>query len=427
MATSDPGPGDRASPRNRLLLVLHDAEWVREVVAAYALPCVANQRCGAWYVRPADTADSAYFKSTDGHHGQWDFLMRRLNLHLLDTIGGNGGCVIVDSTRRGKLMPDALSKTVPLWCAVVNCVAYGAGDLQTPPRAVGPSEHLQMEELVAGLAARAVALGVADAATVRRKLGGKRLRPEWVVRDTPLAPQIPPAETARFHRVVCCTALRCVQDGEVQLSAATHPYTYVQGAADDHELWAGRGVDCGRWWGVVESVGVSGLAPLDSDAMLAAIRAWTPPAPPPALDVSAVGNTGVAVGKISAPCAAPAGYATVVNLAPIAMSGKCIALPLASGKRGSKQLRDELPKLLPRLHTPVLVVCASGTDLCIGVAAAVLASTLPSKDGVRQQLALISAHRPNNPSRATLQAVNQALMPRLRAPAPPACRDPPHA
>ena len=28
--------------------------------------------------------------------------------------------ILVDSTRRGKRMPDALSKTVPIWCAVIN-------------------------------------------------------------------------------------------------------------------------------------------------------------------------------------------------------------------------------------------------------------------------------------------------------------------
>ena len=28
--------------------------------------------------------------------------------------------ILVDSTRRGKRMPDALSKTVPIWCAVMS-------------------------------------------------------------------------------------------------------------------------------------------------------------------------------------------------------------------------------------------------------------------------------------------------------------------
>lgn len=29
----------------------------------------ANQRCGAWYVRPSNEFHHAYFKSTDGHIG----------------------------------------------------------------------------------------------------------------------------------------------------------------------------------------------------------------------------------------------------------------------------------------------------------------------------------------------------------------------
>lgn len=28
--------------------------------------------------------------------------------------------IIVDSTRQGKRLPDALSKTIPIWCAVIN-------------------------------------------------------------------------------------------------------------------------------------------------------------------------------------------------------------------------------------------------------------------------------------------------------------------
>ena len=43
-----------------------------------------------------------YFKSTDGHHGQWAFSLRRLNLQLLKVLGEYGGAVVVDSTRRGK-------------------------------------------------------------------------------------------------------------------------------------------------------------------------------------------------------------------------------------------------------------------------------------------------------------------------------------
>jgi hypothetical protein len=34
--------------------------------------------------------------------------------------GRDGRAVLVDSTRRGKRIPDSLSKTVPIWCAVIN-------------------------------------------------------------------------------------------------------------------------------------------------------------------------------------------------------------------------------------------------------------------------------------------------------------------
>ena len=86
--------------------------------------------------------------------------------------------ILVDSTRAGKRLPDALSKTVPIWCAVVNhairlrslaeasssdVVAPAAADLnldfdlRTPPGAVSPHEHAQ---IAARLDSWAVALAV---------------------------------------------------------------------------------------------------------------------------------------------------------------------------------------------------------------------------------------------------------------------------
>ncbi len=65
------------------------------------------------------------------------------------TFDGRGSCVIVDSTRRGKSMPDALSKTIPIWCAVINRLLFedllDSHRLQTPKEVVGGSEHTQME------------------------------------------------------------------------------------------------------------------------------------------------------------------------------------------------------------------------------------------------------------------------------------------
>lgn len=92
--------------------------------------------------------------------GEWGFSLRRLNLQLLDVVEKRGGAVIVDSTRRGKSMPDALSKTVPIWCCVINRALFGeikdSGrrveelNLFTPTNAVGESEHAQIEKRVDG-------------------------------------------------------------------------------------------------------------------------------------------------------------------------------------------------------------------------------------------------------------------------------------
>lgn len=72
--------------------------------------------------------------------------------------------VLVDSTRAGKRIPDALSKTVPIWCSVVNRAilkraiethpkAWDA-TLYTPPGSVSPYEHSQIEDKLDGWASR---------------------------------------------------------------------------------------------------------------------------------------------------------------------------------------------------------------------------------------------------------------------------------
>lgn len=135
---------------NRLTSILSDSHYVTTVSSAYALPLIANERCGSWYIPPDLKAGSVYFKSTDGHTGQWAFSLRRLNLQLLDVVGERGGAVVVDSTRRGKSMPDALSKSVPIWCCVVNRAVFGEGELCTPPGVVSASEHAQIEARIDG-------------------------------------------------------------------------------------------------------------------------------------------------------------------------------------------------------------------------------------------------------------------------------------
>ena len=83
----------RLSIRHRLNSILSAADFVSGIEAAQGLSLVANERCVSWYVQPSAKVGSVYFKSTDGHVGQWALSLRRLNLGILGIIEDGGGYV----------------------------------------------------------------------------------------------------------------------------------------------------------------------------------------------------------------------------------------------------------------------------------------------------------------------------------------------
>lgn len=95
---------DELSLFNCVHSIAADAAFVREISALHeGLPIFANLRCGLWYTPGIDY--TCYFKSTDGHYGNWNFSATRLNWHVASAAARHGGCVIVDATRRGKSFP----------------------------------------------------------------------------------------------------------------------------------------------------------------------------------------------------------------------------------------------------------------------------------------------------------------------------------
>ncbi|MCJ1393454.1 hypothetical protein MMC18_006329, partial [Xylographa bjoerkii] len=81
----------RLSIKNRLTSIYEDSQFVQQVADSHDSPLVANERCGSWYIPTDKKVGSAYFKSTDGHQGQWKFSLRRLNLQVLDVIENYDG------------------------------------------------------------------------------------------------------------------------------------------------------------------------------------------------------------------------------------------------------------------------------------------------------------------------------------------------
>ncbi|KAI5862923.1 initiator tRNA phosphoribosyl transferase [Durotheca rogersii] len=442
------------SVANRLRSIREDADFVAEAAAAFARPLVANERCGSWYVAPAARAASAYFKSTDGHAGQWRFSTRRLNLHLLDLIGRCDGCLVVDSTRRGKRMPDALSKTVPVWCCVLNRALFpDAGDaaaahaLYTPPSAVAPSEHAQIEARLPEHVAAFRALGL-DAAALRRRLR-KPLRPLWVTPESPLAPAGEVFDA--FHPVVCCTSSRRVPGAEMSERG------YIQGAADDTENWA-LGLTPPVFWrhqqlllatpdpelpGLVRALVAAHAADASvpspkqvSRRLFVACLPLAGPSPPPSTCVVALRPEATDPSSwVKSPRLIEVGVGKPNKIASrnlrvaLPSIGDFVrrflepASPTAEGPDAGEDLGAGAGA--GALEPRVLVACETGKDLSVGVALALLCqnfdgegnycprppSTGYTKSDIRVQLSRIMTTFPDaNPSRTTLQSVNSFLM-----------------
>ncbi|KAL8647000.1 MAG: hypothetical protein Q9210_005812, partial [Variospora velana] len=422
---------------NRLSSIYHDSLFVRQIAERYQLPLVANERCGSWYIPPDIKAGSAYFKSTDGHQGQWAFSTRRLNLQVLDIVEKHGGCIIVDSTRRGKNMPDALSKTVPIWCAVMNRLLLGENcesrGIYTSEDVVSPSEHSQIQARLNTFVEEAKQLHLNLQA--RSQTLQNPLRPIFT---TPTSPLSPTALKSSYKPIICLTASSPVS------SSPTTPSTYIQGAADDSESWS-HGLTPSFFWAHKDQL----LSTSEDDLPRLIHSLLTAPSPgifrstPPATMIhptqflyiaplSSALNTSSWDAII---VCAPTNPFEELPQPPVTSSHppqtQILHLRCPNGKLGSRALRTQWHLVISFIktilrnssHPPkILCTCPTGTDLSVGVAL-VISCRFVDEEGVlrrgvegrkemvvdktfiRRRLAWVTGSRGEaNPSRETLQA-----------------------
>ncbi|MCJ1320142.1 hypothetical protein MMC15_005480 [Xylographa vitiligo] len=397
---------------------------------------------------------SAYFKSTDGHQGQWKFSLRRLNLQVLDVIEKFDGCIIVDSTRSGKSMPDALSKTVPIWCTTMNRLLFPdeaqSHVLRTPPSVVGRSEHSQIEVCLDGFLENLKARYCEGRQGLRLDVGGLRaklqkpLRVEWVTQALPQAlPSSNPLRDPTYHSVICCTASR------QEASSGTWADGYIQGAGDDSEGWS-TGLTPAAFWqnpSVLLSVSQEEDDILELLMKSDAQESMLPSASQSTVIYPGSSKWPLFIGRLEALQSSSATDLdgiitcgeTLSYTSPAATKGArrppLLQLASQTGKLGSRTLRDQLARLKPFIekiasqtqHPRLLFACSTGRDLSVGVALTVLClyfdddgmfigapSPEPiTKDYIRRRLSWIVASKHDaNPARATLQSVNAFLMER---------------
>ncbi|PPQ65271.1 hypothetical protein CVT26_000231 [Gymnopilus dilepis] len=445
---------------NRLHSIHEDVEFVNQVHATYPdAPILPNLRCGSWYVDPKIATNTpAYFKSTDGHFNNWSFNLRRSNLHLLPLIVERNGIILVDSTRAGKRIPDALSKTVPIWCAVINRAllirhpeeivsrtSEWNTALYTPPSTVSRQEHNQIEqrldEWAKLLAASSFALPMMP----------HPLRPFWITPATSTFPTLPAGQDQSFLPVICVSASKQIIQGVERRSGG---FSYIQGSGDDHELW-GLGLNPELFWAHHDDLLNANRTQLPEivSQIVAAKKLPSNPSndallPTPVvriggqLLISTISEASAMKAQGGADQIAYLFLVPIVDEAPVESCKTTLYISITPGKKGQAEfLQTILPRSMKFISKSlaagknVCIACESGKDLSVGVALAAMqlfftddgklddskleannaeanisACTI-DKHSIRTRLEWIIASRPQaNPSRTTLKRVNEFLL-----------------
>ena len=240
---------------NSLLFHLRSIEEDASVVSELrsflpdTFPAYGNLRNGAWYVQ--ECINFCYFKSTDGHDRNFQFnSSTRLNLEVALTAARHQGALIVDSTRRGKLFPDSLRATIPIWCCVLNNLlgfehcAFTAPDwLMTPQQILYISREL-IPALISSLPSMTKSL-------ILSELAGKLVKPMvpvWVYPDEDgvlewkgdfASDTLDNLSEASLDELPFTPLLLLSCSGAKRpRHVSEQSWEYIQGAADDEENWA---------------------------------------------------------------------------------------------------------------------------------------------------------------------------------------------
>ncbi|POO00535.1 tRNA A64-2'-O-ribosylphosphate transferase [Trema orientale] len=251
---------------NALRSIYEDSIFVGEISQLWPeLPLLANLRCGLWYFSKFHS--TCYFKSTDGHTNNWSFNTSRLNLHVAHLAGEKGGCIIVDSTRKGKRFPDSMSKTIPIWTCVLNrairnhlskvndvsvlegnsCSSNGhTQDAKQDstgwdcslhlPLWVSKTERASIEDRLEEWTKQLDASG-ADIATLAACLK-KPLRPLWISQKTVIwLNEVPDHDSWDFTPIILVSASFSTGFAQIR-TTSEYSWNYISGAGDDEESWA---------------------------------------------------------------------------------------------------------------------------------------------------------------------------------------------
>lgn len=330
---------------------------------------------------------SAYFKSTDGHINQWSFSPRRLNLPVLYLLGHAHTGILIDTTRRGKSYPDALRRTVPIWCVVWNSVLFPERTETCEFQALDldPSEVAQITARIPAFVRELQGLGL-DLNAIRERVQ-RPIRCVWVVQPSEawewrgcFEDVVTRIERERrqgdVNVLVCCSASKRVLGAEMSEDG------YIQGAGDDSEGWS-HGLTAKVFWDNKNDLMNADEAEDDVEDLIVKIVSEA--------KKKGVGSSAVLISPTSELYLSASNdvkhdvvaesFDMVIDCNANELEAKnSLCLGCREGKLGSKMLRDKLGTVKMKVRelfqksarTKILVTCSTGRDLSIGVILVVL-------------------------------------------------------
>ena len=268
-------------------------------------------------------------------------------------------------------MPDALSKTVPIWCAVLNRALFPSitwsHSVEFPPDYLGGSEQSQIEQRIDGFVESLRNLRL-DLDGLRSQLG-RPIRVAWANQSYSYPRLI--AKGEEYHLFVLCSASRRVEGAEMSEGG------YIQGAGDDSEGWA-HGLTPQVFWAnrpALLNAKEEELPKLIEQLMqLSGEEGWdqqaTIIAPTKNIFIAQRAHPHHGVYDLVIDCNGP----------PAEGNPKRLNLGCGHSKLGSRDLRKSLDRvqsfiysqLQPHPSRSLLVMCESGKDLSAGAVLAIL-------------------------------------------------------
>ena len=273
---------DTKDLKNRILSTLHTVDG-NKIQQHHQWPWLPNKNCGSWYLEPTSSnATEVYFKSTDGHVNTYAISLKRLNIQLLELLHKFNGCFLIDSSVR-KLLPDSFSRTIPIWCCVINRIVqryrteFGVNnnfsrdddnqwdtELHTPASIISPEEHTQISSLIDS---RVELLYQSKAIVDPQRLVDimtKPVRAYWIANgsmqndtnnSTSLSSTI---DSEKYLTIMCCNPSFYAKGSKSHIEWMNcsinndekddnNGYYYTPGAADDDSEW-GRGLTHTLFW-----------------------------------------------------------------------------------------------------------------------------------------------------------------------------------